>query len=72
VLSETPNVPSLVLTPREAARALRLSERGLWNLTHPRGSIPCVHLGRSVRYDTESLRRWIADQQRREVLIGSE
>jgi excisionase family DNA binding protein len=52
-------VPQLLLTPREAAKALAVSERTLWQLTKD-GTIPAVHVGRSVRYSLEGLRAWIA------------
>jgi hypothetical protein len=54
----------LLLTPRAAAAALAMSPRLLWSLTHPRGPIPVVKIGRSVRYSAEALRAWIAAQQR--------
>ena len=44
-----------LLRPREAAEALCISERTLWTLTKL-GEIPCVRLGRSVRYDPGDLR----------------
>jgi predicted DNA-binding transcriptional regulator AlpA len=59
----------LLLKPREAAEFLGLSERVLWDLTAPRGDLPCVRVGlngqqrksaRFVRYDVEDLRAWIA------------
>lgn len=40
----------LLLTPREAAKAMAVSERTLWGWSEPRGPIPVVRLGRSVRY----------------------
>lgn len=40
----------LLLTSAETARRLSISERTLWTLTAPRGSLPCVRFGRSVRY----------------------
>jgi len=49
----------LLLRPREAAQALAISERTLWGLTKT-GTIPCVRLGRSVRYDVADLREAIA------------
>ena len=55
-------LPPLLLTAREAADVLRLSEKSLWSLTSPRGPIPVVRLGRSVRYSVASLEAWIADQ----------
>lgn len=51
----------LLLTTREAAAALRISERTLFTLTKT-GQIPCVRFGRSVRYAPADLQRWIADQ----------
>ena len=44
----------LLVTAREAARALSISERTLWTLTQ-RGEIPCVRFGRLVRYDHSDL-----------------
>jgi excisionase family DNA binding protein len=52
--------PHLLLTPREAAATLAVSARTLWALTHPRGPIHAVRVGRSVRYELEGLRGWIA------------
>ena len=56
-------VPRLLLRPSEAAESLGISERTLWSLTDD-GTIPCVRLGRSVRYDVEVLRAWVAKQPR--------
>jgi excisionase family DNA binding protein len=52
----------LLLTPREAARSLAVSERTLWGLTH-QGAIPCVRLGRAVRYDLVDLQAFIAEKK---------
>lgn len=49
----------LLLTPREAADTLSVSEKSLWSLTTPRGPIKCVRLGRSVRYSITTLREFI-------------
>lgn len=51
--------PDLLLRPRDAALALATSERKLWELTRPRGPIPCVRVGRSVRYDPRDLHAYI-------------
>lgn len=59
----------LLLTPREAARALSVSPRKLWGLTAS-GELPCVRFGRAVRYDRDDLRRLIA--QRKETVITEE
>ena len=50
----------LLLTAREAANALSISERLLWTLTH-RGEIPVLRLpgrgkARALRYDVDDLR----------------
>ena len=54
--------PQLLLTPRQAAAALSISERNLWGLTKS-GAIPSIKLGRLVRYRPESLRAWLAEQE---------
>jgi excisionase family DNA binding protein len=47
-----------LLTARQAADRLAISERTLWELTN-RGDLPCVRLGRSVRYDPADLEAWV-------------
>ena len=47
-----------LLRPNDAARALAISPRKLWEITN-RGEIPCVRIGRAVRYDLADLRDWI-------------
>lgn len=54
----------LLLTTHEAARALSISERTLWSLTEPRGPIPCIRIGRAVRYAPRDLVNWIEQQKR--------
>lgn len=49
----------LLLTSREAATALSISERTLWGLQ----DLPRVRIGRSVRYDLEDIRAWIASRK---------
>lgn len=59
-------VESLALRPREAAKALGISERTLWGLTDPRGPIPCVRVGggkrQTVLYPVAELQAWLARQ----------
>lgn len=43
-----------LLKPREAADVLGICERSLWTLTQ-REELPCVRIGRSVRYDMADL-----------------
>lgn len=56
-MNETPPV-KLLLTAREAAVALAISTRKLWELTVSR-QIAVVRLGRCVRYDPSDLGRFI-------------
>lgn len=53
-------VGQMLLRPREAAKALAISERLLWTLTK-RGAIRAVKLGRCVRYDISDLRRGLEE-----------
>jgi excisionase family DNA binding protein len=48
----------LLLTARETAKALSISERKLWNLTNE-NEIPAIRIGRSVRYAIEDIQVWI-------------
>jgi excisionase family DNA binding protein len=50
-------------TARQAAAYLAISERHLWTITQ-KGGLCCTKLGRSVRYDTVELNRYIAANQR--------
>ncbi len=49
----------LLLSAREAAKALSICEKSLWSATAPRGPIPCVRLGARVLYAVDDLERWI-------------
>jgi len=59
------NVQTLALRPREAAKALSISERHLWQLTKD-GKIPCVRVGdgrrKTVLYPVEILQVWLSSQ----------
>lgn len=46
--------PFLLLTKPQAARALGMGERKLWELTN-NGVIDSIKMGRSVRYDVRDL-----------------
>lgn len=61
----TANIPPdpLLMSIREAAQRLRISERTLWSLTAPRGGIKCVRLTGRVLYSPEALRAFIAQQE---------
>jgi excisionase family DNA binding protein len=53
----------LALRPRDAAKALGISPRLLWQLTHD-GKIPCVRVGngkrRTILYPTADLQTWLS------------
>ena len=51
----------LCLRAHEAAVMLGVSERHLWSMTN-RGEIPCVRMGRAVRYPLELLKRWLEER----------
>ena len=55
----------LALRPRDAAKALGISPRLLWQLTHD-GHIPCVRVGggkrRAVLYPIGDLKSWLSRQ----------
>jgi excisionase family DNA binding protein len=62
-----PTAPSstLALRPREAAKALGISARHLWQLTKD-GYIPCVRVGsgtrKTVLYPLAELQAWLTRQ----------
>ena len=55
----------LALRPREAAKALGISPRLLWQLTKD-GHVPCVRVGsgkrRTVLYPVAELQAWLSQQ----------
>jgi excisionase family DNA binding protein len=53
---------SLLLNPADAAKTLSISPRTLWGLPD-RGEIPCIRIGRAVRYDPRDLMAWIAKKR---------
>lgn len=50
--------PALLLTAAEAAKALAISPRKLWEITNC-GELPAVRIGRAVRYRPADLVAWI-------------
>lgn len=58
-VTEITAVERLALRPREAARALGISERSLRSLQH---RLPRLRVGRAVLFPVEGLRRWVRDQ----------
>jgi hypothetical protein len=56
-------LPPLLVNSRDAARMLAISEKTLWNITEPRGTLRCVRppeAKRVVRYAVADLLDWIA------------
>lgn len=61
--TNTPTTPApLSLRPKDAAKALGIGQRKLWELTSPRGPIPCVRVGCCVLYPYHLLQAWLAEQ----------
>ena len=48
----------LLITAKEAAGRLGISDRTLWDYTN-RGAIPCVRIGRLVKYRPHELIAWL-------------
>ena len=63
VKSSVPSIAPMLLRPREAATALGISVRHLWDLARA-GEIPVVRLGRNTRYDPADLERLIESRKR--------
>ena len=57
-------VPAHLLTPRETAKVLRISERTLWAITKS-GSIQAIRFGRAVRYNPDAIKQWIEQHSER-------
>jgi hypothetical protein len=56
----------LALRPREAAMAISISERKLWEITADADSgIPYIKLGTVVLYPVSGLERWLNEQAER-------
>jgi excisionase family DNA binding protein len=64
-MADTPISGPMALRPKDAAKALGISTRHLWTLTHA-GHIPCARVGSGKRqlvlYPVEVLRVWLASQ----------
>jgi predicted DNA-binding transcriptional regulator AlpA len=53
------DVPRLLVNVREAARMLGVSERTLWAISRPRGTLPTIRVGRRTLYAIKDLESWI-------------
>lgn len=56
------SVPTLLLTPDETAKALRLSVARVYELLAA-GVLPSIKIGKSRRVPVKALQEWIAAQQ---------
>lgn len=54
--------PAPLMTVREVARQLHVSDRTVWSITVPRGTLPAVRIGRSVRYCPHAVQDWMQMQ----------
>lgn len=61
--ADTRPAEPLLVGRDEACRLLCIGRRLLWELTN-RGEVPHIRCGRAVRYSPESLRRWVAAQEK--------
>ena len=61
IQSEDKQAIQLLLTVREAAKALSVCEKTLWTMTK-NGEIPVIRMGRAVRYPLDGLRQWISEK----------
>ena len=44
---------------REVAEKIGLCEKSVWNVTAPRGDLPCVKLGARTLYRDEDIDAWV-------------
>lgn len=61
-----PATPCLAMRPREAAKALGISPKTLWILTHE-GQIPHARVGACVLYPVRELTDWLTKQAKAAV-----
>ena len=65
-MKKEPETPCLAMRPREAAKALGISERLLWEWTN-RGVVPHVRMGKVILYPVDSLRDWLQRQAQKGI-----
>ena len=62
-MASNTNTPApIAFRPKAAAKALGIGERKLWDLTQPRGPIPCIRVGTCVLYPAHLLQAWLTEQ----------
>lgn len=55
--------PAPLMTPNEVADLLQLARKTVVRMARD-GRIPCVRIGRVLRFDHEEIDRWLRDQRR--------
>jgi len=56
-------VPAPMMTVKELARLLNVSERTVWENSEPRGTIPALYIGKkTVRYCPVAIQEWMRRQ----------
>ena len=68
-----PRTPCLAMRAREAAKAIGVSERTLWQWTQD-GYVPHIRRGKVVLYPVDALREWLNQQaqSRKDVMDDQE
>lgn len=63
-MTNTPTLPAtpLLVDARAAARMLAIGSRKLWSITNC-GELPCVRIGRAVRYDVADIHAYIESRK---------
>lgn len=56
------NRPAPLMTLDEVAEFLNLSPRTVWGKSSPRGTIPVIQIGRSIRYCPNAIQEWMSQQ----------
>jgi hypothetical protein len=64
-----PRMEPLALRPKDAAAALGISERTLWDWTHQYG-LPHLQRGRLVLYPVDGIRLWLRLASHTDELLG--
>ena len=65
------DIDPLLLSPRQASRALAISERTLFTLTKA-GAVPHIRIGKLVRYSVDGLRKYIEQAGEEKPLCGQD
>jgi len=65
------DIDPLLLSPRQASRALAISERTLWSLTKT-GTVPHIRIGKLVRYSVDNLKKYIEQAAEKKCASGQD